>query len=103
MSHQTLVVRNLGVETVSTALSDHLALCQRVNLEASLLRGRGLRKLNTEPLEIQLSETMFIGSGQVEDCWKENTRTWLHGGRSVSDGKSASFSSKKGLRGLEKI
>jgi hypothetical protein len=43
-----------------------------------------------ELLEIQLSETGFSRRGQVEDCWKENTRTWLRGGRSISNGKSPS-------------
>jgi len=30
---------------------------------------------------------MFSRSGQGEDCWKENTRTWSLGGRSISKGK----------------
>jgi hypothetical protein len=42
----------VGVETTFTAFTDHLAICQPVNLEARLLqRGRGLRKMNMELLE----------------------------------------------------
>ena len=33
---------------------------------------------------------------------EQSTRSWLRGGRSMTNGKSVSFSSKKGLRGPEK-
>jgi hypothetical protein len=49
MSHQTLVVWKCGVKPVFTAFTDHLAECQRVNLEVPLLqRGWGLWKRNME-------------------------------------------------------
>jgi hypothetical protein len=40
---------------------------------------------------------------RTTDYRKENTRTWLRGGRNISSGKSVSISSEKRLRGLEKI
>jgi len=52
---------------------------------------------------MQLSEALFSKSGQGEDCRKENTRTWLCCGRYMLNRKSASFSSMKVLRGLEKM
>jgi len=39
------------VETVVRTLSDHLAVCIRIKLEASLLQSRGLWNINTKRLE----------------------------------------------------
>lgn len=78
----------------------HLVVCLQINLEAPLLQGgRGLWEMNTKPLEDTTTRSRF----QQKRTRKENNRTWLRGGRSMSDGKAVSFSSKKGLQGLEKI
>jgi hypothetical protein len=60
-------------------------------------RGRGLWKMNTIFLKIQLSEAVFSRSGQRKK--KLHGHGYVVG--EVSNGKSSSFSSKKGLRGLE--
>jgi hypothetical protein len=39
---------------------------------------------------------VFSRRGQGEDCWKEDTRTWPLGGRSVSNRKSAFFIIQEG-------
>ena len=94
--------QKVGVETVFASFTDQLAVCLRIKLEVPLLQGgRGLWKMNTKLLED--TDAVFSRSGQSGDYRNENTRTGLRGGRNMSNGKSFSFSSKKGLRGLEKI
>ena len=49
---QNLRNSKIGVETVMTAFTDHLAVCLRITLDAPLLRrGRGRCKMNARLLE----------------------------------------------------
>jgi hypothetical protein len=87
-----------------TAFTVHLALRLRIKMDAGLLqRGRGLWKMKTSVIEDATNRS------RIQQEWirwrlrKENTWTWLRGGRNMLERKSFSFSSNNFLQRLEKI
>ena len=83
----SLSAQKVGVETVVTASTYHLAVCLRIKLEAPLLQGgRGLWKMNTELLEDTTIRSRFqhewtrwiLQEGKYPDmvAWWEKYAKW---------------------------